>query len=338
MVSTERIQPLSVAPDGRLPQALFDAPTEFGFFQAVRLLRSHLRNSGVSESHASGHWTDALRFAVNPSLALPASPIQSIAIDPRGRVRVEVNFLGLVGYDGVLPHFYSRRVLSEVGEKAQPFRDFLDLFHHRLFLLLVLTDDRFHFDEDPDANEVNPFRSAISSLAGIGPRIGGRFGNVSAAAPFLSPSTRGAVALEQLLTRRLGVTARVEQFRAVWRTLPMEECTLLDDALRSSDGGLGRSTVLGREVWDPQGRVRVILGPLSRPLFDSLLPGESRFQTLSRTIAAFGRKHLEFEVELVLAREDVQGVRLDGCARLGSGSWIQTGPRRDDAADVTFIL
>ena len=88
---------------------LEEHPGRFEFFQAVRLL---LRLFGQREA-AGGSASvarDVLRFRTNNSLAFPPSQIDSI--DWEGDVpAMTVNFMGLTGHAGVLPHVYTELVL-----------------------------------------------------------------------------------------------------------------------------------------------------------------------------------------------------------------------------------
>ncbi len=100
--------------------------------------------------------------------------------------------------------------------------------------------------------------------------------------------------------------------------------------------------MVGDEIWDPQARVRVRIGPLSRERFNEFLPGGEGHRALSAFTDFFGRGELDFEVQLVLARDDVPPVILGGegdeVTPLSWCTWIRTRPFTRDADETTLTL
>jgi type VI secretion system protein ImpH len=153
--------------------------------------------------------------------------------------------------------------------------------------------------------------------------------------------TRPAAALEQLLGDYFGVPAEIEQFVGAWYPLERAtQCALDDGSGPSSQLGLG--AVAGDELWDPQSRVRVRLGPLSRAQYDQFLPGGRAHDELRALTRFFGNDQLDFEIQLVLDREDVPPCTLgdDDTPPLPLGwcTWIRTAPFGRDPDETTFTL
>ena len=98
----------------------------------------------------------------------------------------------------------------------------------------------------------------------------------------------------------------------------------------------------GDETWDQQSRVRLRLGPLSRAQYEAFLPGGSAHEPIRALTRFFGDDQLDFEIQLVLAREEVPGIRLgmDGgeSAPLGWCTWLRTAPLTSDPDDTVFTL
>ena len=143
----------------------------------------------------------------------------------------------------------------------------------------------------------------------------------------------------QLVEDYFGVPAEVEQFVGGWHPISESERTGLGDAVGPA-AQLGVGAVVGDELWDPQSRVRIRLGPLSRARYDSFLPTGRAYGELQALTRFFGDDQLDFEVQLVLAKEDVPplelGAETDSAAALGWGTWIRTvDPERD--ADETIL-
>ena len=103
---------------------------------------------------------------------------------------------------------------------------------------------------------------------------------------------------------------------------------------------LGRDVVIGRRVWDVQGKVRVVVGPLDAESFYSLLPGGDARQPLSDLVRLYLGLELDAEVRLVLAPGEVPWCALnydeDRGPRLGRNTWVRTHNFGRPVADATF--
>src|SRR5688500_10313825 len=86
-----------------LAAALRKSPTGFDFFQAVRTLE-RLRPDRSSPGHFADPNQEVVRFTVNPSISFPPSEIHTLDMPDDGPARMSVNFFGLTGPQGVLPH------------------------------------------------------------------------------------------------------------------------------------------------------------------------------------------------------------------------------------------
>lgn len=95
-------------------------------------------------------------------------------------------------------------------------------------------------------------------------------------------------------------------------------------------------------MWDQQARVRIRLGPLTRAQYDRFLPTGDAYEVLRRLVRFYSHDQLDFEVQLVLAPDDVPACRIgaDGEAppSLGWGTWLRTGPFTRDADETVLTL
>ena len=151
-----------------LEELLLEDPCSFEFFQAVRLLR-RLRPSleGVGQfAHPS---REVVRFSSNPRLGFPAGQVQELEQDPRQTLRMEVNFMGLVGNQGVLPLHYSRMVRRQEKENQDhPLRDFLDIFQHRIVSLFYRAWERARFFVPFERGEGDAVSARVYDRLGLG--------------------------------------------------------------------------------------------------------------------------------------------------------------------------
>lgn len=86
----------------------------------------------------------------------------------------------------------------------------------------------------------------------------------------------------------------------------------------------------GERIWQRDLRIRLWIGPLSRSAFADFLPGGARAQALEKLLTMFGGLSFEYEVRLVMAKEDVAGSALGGDAEGGGArlGWNSSAPNR----------
>jgi type VI secretion system protein ImpH len=327
-----------------LEEQLRNNPTSFEFFQAVRLLeRLHPDRQPV------GFFTDPAQevahFTANPDTAFPPSEIHSLDLRSDAPARIAVNFMGLTGPEGVLPYSYSHLVSERVRAKDRTLRDFLDLFHHRIISLFYRAWEKYRFGVAHERDQHDLLSGHVKDLVGMGAgRLQGRLSIRDDVLLFyaglFAPHQRSAAALQQLLQDYFGVRVEVEQFVGGWYPLSAEtQCAVGNDDDASEQ--LGWGAVAGDEVWDPQARVRLRLGPLSRQQYDQFLPNGSAFQPLQTLTRFFCGGQLDFEVQLQLARDEVPACALgvDGPGSpLGWCTWMRSQEFSRDPDDTILTL
>lgn len=325
-----------------LEEELRDDPNSFGFFQAVSLLeRLSPEREGVGRFVDPA--SEAVRFSVNRTIAFPASEIQALTMDGGGPARMLVNFMGLIGPSGVLPHHYTLLAGDQGRKRGSALGDFLDLFHHRILSLFYRAWRKNRFAVGMEGGE-DPLREHVLDLVGMGVE------ELRADLPFeeevlafysglLSSQHRGAVALEQLLEDYFEVPVEVHQFEGAWFGLPERDlCELGEEDGPSSR--LGAGAVVGDEIWDPQSRVRIRVGPLTLEQYRRFLPNGEWYSALREIARFFANDEHEFDLQLVLSQPDVPGCILGADDQhlqpLGWSTWIgPDGFSRD--ADETIL-
>lgn len=326
---------------------LLDDPQSFTFFQAVRLLQ-RLRPDREPVGAFGRPDEEVVRFSVNPSLAFPAGEIQDLRIAPAGAGEMEVNFMGLVGNQGVLPAHYSLLAGGDARGGAPPLRSFLDIFQHRIVSLFYGAWERSRFYVPYEREEPDRVSSRLRDLIGIGtPSLRDRMSIRDESFLFycglLAARQRSAVPLEQLLEDYFQVPVQVQQFVGGWYGLSESQRCRLDEEPEPNGIGLGEGTVVGDEVWDPQARIRIRIGPLARDEYEDFLPGGDANEALSAITDFFGGGQFDFEAQLVMSGDEVPGIVLgDGDEEapppLGWCTWIRTRPLGRDADETTLSL
>lgn len=327
-----------------LERALRKDPTEFGFFQAVSLLE-RLR----PESRPVGGFGDpaeeTVRFSVPPRLSFPPGEIAALSMPESGPARMSVNFMGLTGPLGVLPYHYTSLAAERARARDGAYSAFLDLFHHRMISLFYRAWAKHRFTLGVEKGE-DRLHEHVLDLVGAGLQKAREHLPISPDAlihyaGLLVLQTRSAAALEQLIEEYFGVPAEIEQFVGDWYPLPVDDQCALGEEIDIATQ-LGAGAVVGDEVWDQQTRARIRLGPLKRAKLEEFLPTGSAYRSLRALTRFFSHDQYEFELQLVLAREDVPGFVLGGDEGrpqpLGWSTWIRTREFTTHADDIRLRL
>ena len=329
-----------------LGEALRGDPGRFEFFQAVRLVH-RLRPGRDGIGRFAPPAGEALRFSVCNQLAFPASQIASFRWRDDGQAQMQVNFMGLTGPMGVLPHNYTELIQERKRAKDRSLEDFFDLFHHRILSLFYQAWEKYRFYVPYERGEADGFSNIIRSFAGIGtPGLERRQAvcdeSILYYCGLFSLQARSATALQQILRDYFDAPVEIEQFVGSWQRLePEDQCCMEGDAPYSNQLGMG--AVVGGEVWDLQSRARIRLGPLTAAQYLSFLPEGDAWESLRAIATFFAGGEIEYEVQLVLQRGEVPpcalGAEGDEAPRLGWFSWIKSGAGFGrDPEDAVLLL
>ena len=321
---------------------LLAEPWAFEFFQAVYLMeRLHPEHGAIGGFADPRH--ESVRLTTATSVAFPASELQGMDATAKPP-RMTVNFMGLTGPQGALPLTYSLYAAERVRAGDTALKDFLGIFDHRMLSLFYRAWEKTHPDITYGHADRDWLTRHLLDLVGLGgEELQGRLPIPDDAllyyAGILALPTRPAAALEQMLADYFSVPVTVEQFVGAWYALDRATQTELGDD-DSAAAQLGLGAVAGDEIWDQQSRVRVRLGPLTRSQYDAFLPGGSAHEPLRALTRFYANDLIDFEIQLVLARDEVPAFRLGDEAPLPLSwcTWLRTKPLERDPADAVFTL
>ena len=335
-----------------LQQRLAERGYEFEFFQAVRLLeRLSPQRSPVGRFNVPG--SEVARFEVNQEMGFPASPMEGIEFVDGQPARIKINFMGLTGPQGVLPLYYTELSRERLRSRDLSAAAFLDIFNHRIVSLFYQAWEKYRFPIAYERGDRDRFSHHLLDLIGLGtPALENRQplpdDSLIYYTGLLSQSARSASAMRNLIADYFNVPCEIEQFIGAWYPLIEETQCCLDSQDVTISEQLGVGAVVGDEVYDQQSAVRIILGPLSLRQYCDFLPDGVAHEPLKALGRLFGGPTIDFEVKLILAKDQVPechvGVRppavreeeeftLDQI-QLGWTSWVKTVPRHIDAADA----
>jgi type VI secretion system protein ImpH len=345
MASTGGTESLDVA-RSPLGERLRREPWVFNFFQAVRLL-ARLQPGRAAVGMFAPPQDEIVHIGAHPSLTFPASQIQALAWEQGSVPRMTVNFMGLIGPLGVLPNYYTELVAERVRVRDAAARDFFDIFHHRIISLFYQAWESHHFTAGYERHRQDRLSPILLDLIGIGsPGLQHRWSVSDHTLIFygglLALEPRSTLALESLLADYFDVEVEIEQFIGAWRSLDAQDQCCLEQGDEESRS-LGWGAVAGDEIWDQQSRVRIRLGPLGAARYLDFLPNGAAYQPLRALTRAFCGNDIEFEVQLILKREEVPACELGreapAAPQLGWFTWIRSQtPFGRDPGDTVFLL
>ena len=312
-----------------LRRSLRDDPQEFELDQFLRLL-PHAGLEGMLLSAVNG-------------LGFAAGDVGAVTRDENGVERARVAALALTGPAGVLPRHLTARLALEAREGDTRLSDFLDMLCGRF---PVLAHEAWLRGDIAAARErdAKASRAPLTALAGMATdgfdklvddgAAGLDADGVAYFATLLGGGPRSADGLARLLSARLALPVRVEQFQGGWVTLP-EGC-------RARLGGpvpLGNGPACGERRWEVQSRLSIIVGPAPIGWLRDLTPmGPDAKPGLLEAMHRLTRLYLgsDFDIELrirVRAADipDLNDPPPNVPSRLGLDSWLG---RPDNVATV----
>ena len=323
---------------------LYSEPYRFAFFQAVRLMeRLSPGKEGVGRAVRPAN--EIVRFRSHPSLAFPPSEIVDLKAPPPGQedrpAEMTVNFIGLTGPQGVLPHPYTELVRERNSYKDTALWAFLDIFNHRFTSLFYRAWEKYRFPVAYERTGEDAFTEYGFDLIGMGtPGLRGRMSVKDQAlllyAGHIAQKPHSAEAIASIVRDYFSSPAVVVQFEGQWFPLEPGNVTRVGQA----NSELGRTVVAGSTVFVSQSKFRVRMGPLTLPRFVSFLPVGPAWKPLVELVRYLAGLEFDFDVQLVLRKEDVPPCSLDSKSALppmlGWTTWVTSETPRKDADEVVL--
>lgn len=349
-------------------------PYRFEFFQAVRLIELALLQRGERDVHqrlvpGERMVTQRLRFKSSMSLGFPPSEIEGLEFrngtgdkvsttadwlslpapdsDAIDKVELTPAFFGMLGASGALPNTYTEMLLRrEQSHRDSTARAFLDIFTNRATALFYAAWRKYRLPLHYEHERSRAYLPALLSLAGLGhaaQRQPLRDGEgevfdetVAGYAAAVQHRPMSAVFLQRVLSDYFQSSIRIEQFLGKWYDVPPAQMSQLG----GTNATLGLTALAGARVWQRDLRIRLWIGPLKRSQFRAFFPGRAHAKALEKMLALLAGITVEYEVRLILAREDVRPVSLGESqgSHLGWDSFLSTRDAPLDRSDTSYEL
>jgi type VI secretion system protein ImpH len=315
-------------------------PYAFDFYAALRQLEC-LYSEHPFLGRSARPCDDAVRLGQVPSLQFAPSTIASFLTKPDTVPQMQVLFFGLFGPNGPLPlHLteFARHRIRDV--KDTTLADFADMFHHRLLSLFY----RAWADKEPTVQLDRPnkdrFAMYVGSLFGMGDvSLQYRDDYPDHAklhfAAHLGCQTQHSEGLESMIKDFFQVPVKIHEFIGEWLDMPKNSYCYLDD--NPSTGQLGISSIIGISSWQCQHKFRITMGPLNLRDYESFLPAGNRLNKLLALVNNYVGFEFNWDLNLILKKEEVPTAQLGRYGRLGWTSWLKTEKRRSDANELNLV-
>lgn len=316
---------------------LANDPYKFGFYEVLRLFEC-LHKNNPRFGYSALPKNDSVRLGQTPSLLFAPSTLDSFTRDGNQLAKLKVLFFGVFGPNGPLPLHLTEYARNRIrNAKDTTLSDFADMFHHRLLCLFY----RAWADKEPtvqlDRPENDKFLLFVGSLLGLGEaslrqrdaicdHIKLHF------AAHFGCHTHHAEGLISILNHYFKVTVKIHEFIGEWLDIPEDSYCYLNSI--ETTGQLGISSVIGVKSWQCQHKFRIIMGPLTLKDYENLLPTGNKLKNLLDLVNNYVGFEFNWDVNLLLKKEEVPATQLGQYGQLGWTSWLQTGIREIDANDL----
>lgn len=292
---------MGTAARGKFPaliQDLLDHGPDYDFFQAVSLVEACC----AGPQPLAGGLAAPLKLRPAPEISFPAADIRRCRFDAQGRIDFELNFLGLYGVDGPLPHFFLETVASQ-DDPGKVMRAFLDIFNQRLYQLLYLGWKKFN--DHGRQSQSSLYERYLSAVAGLG--AADASGQSLAYAGLMGSRIKNAEGLVGLLNDFLQMPVSIRQHFPCWVRLSNRPALGADGEERLV---LGENCTLGDRVLDVSRKILIRIGAVPVSQAVALLPGRERALELGRLIRQYLNPTIEFDIELLVSSEPGPPTRL----------------------------
>lgn len=348
---------------------LTENPYNFSFLQAVRLLErsaAHENNNGKKEVSFSKNPvalftppnSETIRFRTNHTLNFASSEIYKIKEqknNDKNKWELSVNFMGLTGSQGVLPYHYTEMVLKRLKMKDKSLSNFLDLFNHRTISLFYQASNKYNLPIEYERKKLNPpttkyrddHSQVLLSLIGLGTknlenRLYVRDESLFYYSGLLSQQIKTTSGLTQILRNYFKIPVQINEFIGQWQELIEDVRTRLPDRedQNGQNNSLGRSVMLGRKGWFAQGKINIVLGPLTKEQFKIFSPGTNTLKALNEMVQMYAGMEYNYDFIIKVKRSDIpEKIQLNSQSNtvMGWNTWLSSKPSSSNINDTLDI-
>ncbi len=310
---------------------LAEEPEKHHIFHALRVIEAQYSDRPrLGESRRPKE--DPVRLGQEAELAFPPSSIAEFS-PPFGKRpgRLINRFFGLFGAQGPLPLHMTEYARDRQRNHRDPtLVAFANMLTHRMMSLFYRAWASGQPAPSFDRGKDDLVERKIAALAGdAGDALRNRDAMPDLAkrhfAGHLGMGPKNPDGLVAIISAFFEAPVVVQEFVGSWLDLEPDDRWQL-----GSRTGLGQATSIGQKVWSRGAKFRLRIGPMPLQQYERMLPGNGSLERLTAIVRNYVGDALDWDVNLVLAADDVPRASLGGTTRLGHTSWI--GAKDDDTA------
>lgn len=300
-------------------KTLFTDVCSFEFVQVVRLL-NHLFPQNPLGQYDDPH-LDPVYIRGHVGLSHPSCEVQHISPGHSlgAPSQITINFLGIAGIQGPLPDVFTELLMDRIRKKDLSFRDFLDIFNHRLSTFWFKIYALFMPTLLDAPMEETPLGQCLMDLGGA--RFHSERLAIMPLCTLFWQRSSSLIGLEKALEGYFKIACRIRPFMGGWHHVHPSDYTRIGQHYHC----LGHSTVLGKKSYATHKSFRVYLGPLSYDVFLDFLHSsdeKSGYVRLKHFINAYFDRPPHFTVELILENNHIPPLRLNRSVALHRHAWL----------------
>ena len=235
---------------------------------------------------------------------------------------MQVNFMGLTGSNGILPYHYSELVLKRLKIKDKSMMNFFDLFNHRLISLFYQASVKYHLPLEHERKKLHTSSGSDSdsptrillALIGLGTngldnRLYTKDDSLLYYSGLFTKKVRTSTGLKQIIFNHFSIPVEIREFIGQWQELIDDVRTRLPGFAipRGQNNQLGKSVMLGRKGWFAQGKIQIILGPLTAQQLHTFAPGTSTLKALNELVKLYINFEHDYDFIMRIRRSDLPG-------------------------------
>ncbi|MBF0786252.1 type VI secretion system baseplate subunit TssG [Muribacter muris] len=327
----------------------FSDITRYSFYQ---LLETLYKLSGVNAEQALTlrPGEEPVRLSATAGLNFPIRDLVQLLQTEEGKYQLEVSFLGLHGTQSPLPTYYLENLAKEYTHQENRLVDFLDVFNHRLILLLhqIWRKYRYYIAFQPEG--VDQFSARMFALVGLGHHSTRQQLSINptkmlAYAGMLASPARSPDVLCSLISHCFDLSAvSIKSWRFRYAPISESEQNRLGQTLKEAGKPpVGRSCLgvnfsLGARNPDRGGKFLLEISQLTYHEFLDFLPNGKQYIPLITFVSFILKDQFAWDLRLGLRQEQIKGMRLGDSEhnnRLGWSSFIGVP---DSEPSITLLI
>lgn len=290
----------------KLYNALKEKPYEFSFFQACFLLEKQYNDlPGFTNGTL---YTEPIKLTPYIYASTPHSTC--IEFDLNRNV-FKINAPALIGYNGVLPSYYTEKIFFQEKDKNFFLSDFFNIFHHRYFAIKYKLEKTYSqvLEKKTKFKEV----LSITGLANL--KDTQIKNNMLPFVSLLTHKTKTTNNLLMILQNLINASVQIKEFHPKWFSIPNQNQIKLNRK-PFIDKALGKETLIYHAC------IQIILTFDSFKEYIQYIKNKDLQTQINKTIKYFLNKEIEFEITLKIKKPVTRTIFLTNINRLGIDTWI----------------